>query len=100
MIYNKQGKVTSFFIALDVIGFAFVFLGAALIRFSREEVTAILGGFVLAGGVTLLSITRLCQNEAGGPSGQIPATCSLRSPPAHFEHTEIPPVFSPLVINQ
>ena len=61
MIYNKQGKVTSFFIALDVIGFTFVFLGAALIRFSQEEVTAILGGFVLAGGVTLLSITRLFQ---------------------------------------
>ncbi len=45
--------------ALDVIGFILVLVGAGLVRYSRDEVTSILGGFVIAGGVTLLSITRL-----------------------------------------
>lgn len=59
MAVSKQGKVDVLILSLDVIGFAFVFLGSGLIRFAREEITSILGGFVLAGGVTLLTITRL-----------------------------------------
>ncbi len=33
-----------------------------------------------------------CQNEAGGPPVNRPVACSLRSPPAHFEHTGIPQI--------
>ena len=59
MTNGKRASITNLLITLDVVGFAFIFLGAGLIRFSRDEVTGILGGFVLAGGVTLLSITRM-----------------------------------------
>lgn len=52
-------KVTSLIIALDIVGFALVFIGAALIRYAKEETIAVIGGFVLAGGVTVLSLTRL-----------------------------------------
>lgn len=58
---NKQGRVMTLMFILDVIGFVFVLLGAGLIRYSREEIISIFGGFVMAGGVTLLSVTRLMQ---------------------------------------
>jgi len=54
---HKKG--TSLIIALDIVGFALVFTGAALIRYAKEETIAVIGGFVLAGGVTVLSLTRL-----------------------------------------
>jgi len=54
---SKKG--TSLIIALDIVGFALVFIGAALIRYAKEEAIAVIGGFVLAGGVTVLSLTRL-----------------------------------------
>lgn len=56
---GKQGKINTLIVCLDIIGFALLFLGAGLIRYTKDEVTSILGGFVLAGGVTLLSLTRL-----------------------------------------
>ena len=56
---GKQGKINTLILSLDVIGFALLLLGAGLIRYTKDEVTSILGGFVLAGGVTLLSLTRL-----------------------------------------
>ena len=55
----KEGRLNTLVISLDVIGFALIFLGGALIRFSKDEVYSVLGGFVLAGGVAVLSITRL-----------------------------------------
>lgn len=55
----KKGRLNTLTISLNVIGFALLFLGGALIRFSKDEVYSILGGFVLAGGVAVLSITRL-----------------------------------------
>lgn len=58
---NKKGGINPIIVALDVIGFILLFVGAGLIRFSKDEVISILGGFVLAGGVTILSITRLIQ---------------------------------------
>ena len=54
---SKKG--TSLIIALDIVGFALVFIGAALSRYAKEEAIAVIGGFVLAGGVTVLSLTRL-----------------------------------------
>ena len=54
---NKKGN--SLIIAFDIVGFALVFAGAALIRYAKEETIAVIGGFVLAGGVTVLSLTRL-----------------------------------------
>ena len=58
---NNRGKISIVIFALDVIGFILILSGAGLIRFSKDEVISILGGFVLAGGVALLSITRLIQ---------------------------------------
>ena len=58
---NKSGKIASVVLSLNVIGFALVLLGAGLIRFARDEIFSILGGFVMAGGVAVLSITRLIQ---------------------------------------
>ncbi|MEK6848566.1 MAG: hypothetical protein AABX65_02955 [Nanoarchaeota archaeon] len=55
---NKKGA-SSIVMALDVIGFVLLVIGGALIRFSKDEVISILGGFVLAGGVTIISITRI-----------------------------------------
>ncbi|MBI2146168.1 hypothetical protein HYU22_02415 [Candidatus Woesearchaeota archaeon] len=61
VITTKTGKIPPLALSLDIIGFALVFLGAALIRFARDEIFSILGGFVMAGGVAVLSITRLIQ---------------------------------------
>ena len=54
---NKKG-LSPIIIAMDVIGFALILLGAGMIRFAKDEILAILGGFVLAGGVAVLGITR------------------------------------------
>ncbi len=59
MELGKQARTNSLIIVLDVVGFSLLILGAAMVRFAREELFAILGGFVLAGGVTVLSATRL-----------------------------------------
>ena len=56
--FNKKG-INSLIIGLDIVGFALIVVGGALIRYSKDEVLALIGGFVLAGGVTVLSITRL-----------------------------------------
>ena len=58
---DKQAASRNLIVALDIIGFALILVGAGLVRYAKEEVTSILGGFVLAGGVTVLSITRLIQ---------------------------------------
>ena len=59
MEIGKQARTHNLVVVLDVIGFSLLILGAAMIRFAREELFAILGGFVLAGGVAVLSATRL-----------------------------------------
>lgn len=56
---GNKGKLNSFILVLDIVGFVLVLVGAGLIRYAKEEIISILGGFVIAGGVTLLSITRL-----------------------------------------
>ena len=53
---SKRGN--TLLIALDIIGFALIFVGAWLIRYSND-INSIIGGFVMAGGVAILSITRL-----------------------------------------
>ena len=58
---DREGKGNTVLIALDVVAFALLFVGAALIRFSKVELTSIVGGFVLAGAVAILSITRYIQ---------------------------------------
>lgn len=55
---SKVGKVNTLLIGMDVIGFSIMLTGAALIRFSKDEVLAIIGGFVLSGGIAVLSLTR------------------------------------------
>lgn len=55
----KKGKINVLVLSLDVIGFAILFVGAGLVRYSTSEIISILGGFVLAGGVTLLTLARL-----------------------------------------
>jgi hypothetical protein len=56
---QKKGKLDPLIIALDLIGFTIILIGAGLIRYSLSEVISILGGFVMAGGVTLLTLTRI-----------------------------------------
>ena len=60
MWLTKKGRSGpgTLIISMDIIGFALIFVGAAMVRLSKEEVMAIAGGFVLAGGVAVLSITR------------------------------------------
>jgi hypothetical protein len=55
---GKKVRVSTLLISLDVIGFLLVFVGAGLIRFAKDELISILGGFVLAGGVAVISLTR------------------------------------------
>ena len=55
---DKKGRISSLSIAMNVIGFFLVIVGGGLIRFAKEETIAILGGFVLAGGVAILSLAR------------------------------------------
>lgn len=56
---KKHGKISTIIIAMDVIGFTLLFVGAGLIRYAKDEITSVLGGFVLAGAVTIISLTRL-----------------------------------------
>lgn len=55
---GKHGKANTILITLDIIGFIILFIGAGLVRFAKDEIIAILGGFVIAAGVAVLSITR------------------------------------------
>lgn len=55
---NKKGA-SSLIIVLGIVGFGLVILGGALVRYSKDEVISILGGLVMAAGVTTLSISRL-----------------------------------------
>lgn len=55
----KKGKINTLILSLDIIGFFLLLVGVALIRYARDEIVSILGGFVMAGGITLLSLTRL-----------------------------------------
>jgi len=55
----KKGETKALIISLDIIGFALLFVGGLLIRFSKDDIFSIIGGFVLAGGVAVLSLTRL-----------------------------------------
>lgn len=56
---NNKGRLNNLVLALDVIGFVTIVVGAGIIRYSKDEIVSILGGFVLAAGVTVISITRL-----------------------------------------
>jgi uncharacterized membrane protein len=56
---KNKGKANSLLISLDIIGFVLIFIGAALIRYTANDIYSILGGFVMAGGVTVLSLSRL-----------------------------------------
>lgn len=56
---GKKAKIPSLVIALDIVGFALLLIGGAMIRFAKDEVFSIIGGFVLAGGVAVLSLTRM-----------------------------------------
>ncbi len=57
---SKRGRI-SVILTLDIIGFFVLLVGAGLVRYARDEVIAILGGFVMAGGVAVLSVSRLIQ---------------------------------------
>jgi hypothetical protein len=57
----KKANLKKLILAMDVIGFIIIFIGAGLIRYSKDEIISILGGFVLAGGVAILGLTRLAK---------------------------------------
>ena len=54
---NKLGKF-DIIRALDLIAFVLLFVGAGLVRYGNDEIVAILGGFVMAGAATILSLAR------------------------------------------
>ncbi len=56
---SKKAEAKLLIIAMDIVAFALLLTGGALIRFSKDEVLSIIGGFVLAGAVAILSLTRL-----------------------------------------
>lgn len=43
---------------MDLLGFALLIVGGAIIRFAKDEVSSIFGGIVIAIGVALLSFSR------------------------------------------
>ena len=43
---------------LDLISFILLLVGAGLVRYGNNEITSILGGFVMAGAATILSLAR------------------------------------------
>ena len=52
-------KGNALLIGLDTVGFALLLVGGVMIRFATNDIFSIIGGFVLAGGVAVLSLTRL-----------------------------------------
>ncbi len=56
---GKKGKINALLLSLDIVGFSLLLIGAGLLRFAKDEIIAVLGGFVLAAGVTVLSLSRL-----------------------------------------
>lgn len=58
---DKKASLGHLIVGMGIVGFALIFTGGALIRLAKDEITAVIGGFVLAGGVTVLSLTRLIQ---------------------------------------
>ena len=56
---QSKGKADALILSMDIIGFVMIGVGAWIVRFAKEEVLGVVGGFVMAGGVALLSITRL-----------------------------------------
>jgi hypothetical protein len=59
MKIHKKGKIHTIILALDIIGFFLLFVGAAMIRLGKDEIIPILGGFVLAGGIAVISLTKI-----------------------------------------
>ena len=55
----KKAEAKTLIIAMDIVGFVLLLTGGVLIGFAKDEVSSIIGGFVLAGAVTILSLTRL-----------------------------------------
>lgn len=43
---------------MDIVGFALLILGGIMLRYGKDEFTAISGGFVIAGGMTIISLSR------------------------------------------
>ena len=54
---TKKGN--ALIVGLDIVGFALLLVGGAMIRFASGDIFSIIGGFVLAGGVAVISLTRL-----------------------------------------
>ena len=54
----KKARIDPVVMVLDVVGFILIVLGGVVIRYAREEPLSILGGLVMAVGVTVLSVTR------------------------------------------
>ncbi len=55
---GKKGIGYKLIFTMDVVGFSLILLGSLLTRYAKDEIFAILGGFVLGGGVTILALTR------------------------------------------
>ncbi len=54
---NKRG-VFDIVRAFDIVGFVFLLIGGGLARFGNNEIVSILGTFVMAGGATILGLSR------------------------------------------
>jgi len=56
----KLNKKADFSIvgAFDIIAFILLIVGGGLVRYAPSEIISVLGGFVMAGAVTILSLSR------------------------------------------
>lgn len=59
MFMSKKGKYQALIFGLDVIGFVLILLGAAMLRFAKNEVLSILSSLIVAIGLAILGLTRI-----------------------------------------
>ena len=57
-MFNPTKRGSSALIALDIIGFGLLFIGAIIVRYAKDEVLSISGSVIVAIGLALLAIAR------------------------------------------
>jgi len=55
---RRKGKGGVFILALCIISFALLFIGAVVLRYASNKPVSYLGGLIMAAAITLLAISR------------------------------------------
>ena len=55
---NKEGKISTVKLTLDILGFTLIVGGSILVRYSSAEQVSIVGGILVSIGVGLLALAR------------------------------------------